>query len=73
MHLHQFDPSFRVRHAYYDVFGLAVTARVGKAVREAIDEAAKAGDADTSDLFTGVSRDLDKRLWLLEAHLQAER
>ena len=48
-------------------------ARVGKAVREAIDEAAKAGDADTSDLFTGVSRDLDKRLWLLEAHLQAER
>ncbi|MEK7830817.1 MAG: DNA starvation/stationary phase protection protein Dps, partial [Acidobacteriota bacterium] len=28
-------------------------------------------DADTSDLFTGVSRALDKSLWFLEAHLQA--
>lgn len=51
----------------------AACARVAKAVRKAIDEAAKAGDADTSDLFTGVSRGLDKSLWLLEAHLQADR
>jgi len=28
------------------------------------------GDADTADLFTGISRDLDKYLWFLEAHLQ---
>jgi starvation-inducible DNA-binding protein len=48
-------------------------ARVGKSVRKAIDETGKAGDADTSDLFTGVSRALDKYLWLVEAHLQAER
>ena len=48
-------------------------ARLGKSVRKAIDESAKAGDADTSDLFTGVSRDVDKSLWLLEAHLQADR
>ena len=41
--------------------------------RKAIDEAAKAGDADTSDLFTGISRGADKSLWLLEAHLQADR
>jgi starvation-inducible DNA-binding protein len=51
----------------------ASTARFGKAVRKAIDDAAKAGDADTSDLFTGVSRSVDKNLWLLEAHLQADR
>jgi starvation-inducible DNA-binding protein len=38
-------------------------------VRKAIDTAASAGDVDTSDLFTEVSRDLDKRLWFLEAHL----
>lgn len=31
------------------------------------------GDADTADLFTGVSRDADKYLWLLEAHLQGKR
>jgi starvation-inducible DNA-binding protein len=48
-------------------------ARFGKAVREAIDETGKAGDADTSDLLTGVSRAADKYLWLVEAHLQAER
>ena len=48
-------------------------ARLGWSVRKAIDESAKAGDADTSDLFTGVSRDVDKSLWLLEAHLQADR
>jgi starvation-inducible DNA-binding protein len=51
----------------------AALARFGKAVRKAIDESGKAGDADTSDLFTGISRDADKSLWLVEAHLQAER
>lgn len=45
----------------------------GKKVRKAIEQSAEAGDADTSDLFTGVSRDIDKHLWLLEAHLQAKR
>jgi starvation-inducible DNA-binding protein len=48
-------------------------ARSGKSVRKAIAESGKAGDADTSDLFTGVSRSLDKSLWLVEAHLQADR
>ena len=48
-------------------------ARFGKSVRKAIDDSAKAGDADTSDLFTGVSRAIDKNLWFVEAHLQAER
>jgi starvation-inducible DNA-binding protein len=51
----------------------AAYARFAKSVRKAIDEADKAGDADTSDLFTGVSRSADKGLWLLEAHLQADR
>jgi len=51
----------------------AALAKFGKAVRKAIDEAAKAGDADTSDLFTGISRAADKNLWLVEAHLQADR
>ncbi|QPC98162.1 DNA starvation/stationary phase protection protein Dps [Qipengyuania soli] len=43
----------------------------GKAVRAAIDDAATLGDADTSDLFTQISRETDKQLWFLEAHLQA--
>jgi starvation-inducible DNA-binding protein len=48
-------------------------AAFGKNVRRAIDAAAKAGDAGTSDLFTGVSREVDKYLWFLEAHLESVR
>lgn len=40
------------------------------AAREAIDETDKLGDANTSDLFTEVSRCADKYLYFLEAHLQ---
>jgi starvation-inducible DNA-binding protein len=51
----------------------AAYARFAKAVRKASADADKAGDADTSDLLTGLSRCADKGLWLLEAHLQADR
>ena len=44
-------------------------AAFGKAVRAAIDEADEAGDKDTADLFTGISRAIDKDLWFVEAHL----
>lgn len=40
--------------------------------REAINKADGLGDLDTADVFTEVSRDLDKSLWFLEAHLQAK-
>ena len=43
-------------------------AALGATTREAID-AADEEDADTADLFTGISRELDKALWFLEAHL----
>jgi starvation-inducible DNA-binding protein len=39
-------------------------------VRHAIEETDKLGDAGTADLFTGISRAVDKHLWFLEAHLQ---
>jgi starvation-inducible DNA-binding protein len=45
----------------------------GKMARKAIDEADELGDLDTADLFTEVSRGIDKWLWFVEAHLQAER
>jgi starvation-inducible DNA-binding protein len=38
--------------------------------RAAIDESDKSGDQSTADLFTEVSRGIDKGLWFLEAHLQ---
>lgn len=43
----------------------------GKEARAAIDEADKLNDADTADLFTEVSRGIDKWLWFVEAHVQA--
>jgi starvation-inducible DNA-binding protein len=46
-------------------------ANVAAATRAAIDTSAKAGDADTSDMFTEISRGLDKGLWFLESHLQS--
>lgn len=45
--------------------------RLAASYRAAIDAAAEIGDADTADLFTEVSRMIDKNLWFLEAHLQA--
>jgi starvation-inducible DNA-binding protein len=45
----------------------------GAKVRQGIDSTGSYGDAGTADLLTGISRDADKHLWLLEAHLQAER
>jgi starvation-inducible DNA-binding protein len=55
---------------HVDALSTAV-ADFGAKVRKGIDEAGRLGDADTSDLFTGVSRELDKDLWFLEAHLHA--
>jgi starvation-inducible DNA-binding protein len=46
-------------------------AELSATTRAAIDRADDLGDADTADLFTEVSRGLDKSLWFLEAHLQA--
>jgi starvation-inducible DNA-binding protein len=48
-------------------------ASFGKTARKAIDESNELGDLDTADLFTEVSRGIDKWLWFVEAHLQAER
>ncbi len=45
-------------------------AKFGNQVREDIDRADELGDTGTTDLLTGVSRQADKDLWFLEAHLQ---
>lgn len=46
----------------------AALATFGTSVRNAIDETAELGDADTADLFTGISRSIDQQLWRIESH-----
>lgn len=48
-------------------------AAAGKGVRQAIDASDAAGDKDTADLFTEISRELDKLLWFVEAHAQGAK
>ena len=51
----------------------SVMAAFGKSVRRAVAEANNLGDLDTAEMFTEISCGLDKWLWLVEAHQQAER
>jgi starvation-inducible DNA-binding protein len=43
----------------------------GAEARNTINEADELKDADTADLFTEISRGIDKWLWFVEAHSQA--
>ena len=46
----------------------AAIATFGASARAGIDAATALGDAATADLFTGISRGVDKLLWKVEAH-----
>ena len=48
-------------------------AAFGKVARKGIEEATKLADLDTADVFTEVSRGIDKWLWFVEAHAQSGR
>ena len=45
----------------------------GREARMTIDETDGLDDADTADIFTEVSRGIDKWLWFVEAHTQASK
>ncbi|HSK72463.1 MAG TPA: DNA starvation/stationary phase protection protein Dps [Pyrinomonadaceae bacterium] len=57
-------------HAHVEALSNAL-ADFGKKVRENIDQADELGDMDTADIFTEISRSIDKLLWFVEAHIQA--
>ena len=44
-------------------------AAYGKGVRGTIERTDALGDKDTADIFTEISRGVDKYLWFVEAHL----
>ena len=43
----------------------------GREARATINHANELDDADTADIFTEISRGIDKWLWFVEAHTQA--
>ncbi len=45
----------------------------GEEARATIEEAERLEDADTADMFTEISRGIDKWLWFVEAHNQASK
>ena len=45
----------------------------GQAARATIEEADELDDADTADIFSEISRGIDKWLWFVEAHSQATK
>lgn len=45
----------------------------GEEARNTISEADELEDADTADMFTEISRGIDKWLWFVEAHSQASK
>jgi starvation-inducible DNA-binding protein len=59
-------------HAHVEAVARALST-FGSEARLTIDESDDLGDADTSDLFTEISRGIDKWLWFVEAHTQAEK
>ena len=56
--------------AHVDALSTAL-ADFGKAARKNIDKTDELGDADTADIYTGISRGVDKLLWFVEAHNQS--
>jgi starvation-inducible DNA-binding protein len=48
-------------------------AMYAKHLREAMNKTSEWNEQDTNDLYVEVSREVDKKLWFLEAHLQRHR
>jgi starvation-inducible DNA-binding protein len=70
--LAEYPPAIADGSAHVEAVARALST-FGREARVSIDEANTLDDADTADLFTEVSRGIDKWLWFVEAHMQAAK
>jgi len=72
-------PGFIAIHELFDKVSVVVEdfsdqvagalAAFGQSAREAVGKATEFGDVDTADLFTEISRGIDRQLWFVESHV----
>ncbi len=67
--LEEYPHTITEGHDHVEAVSAAI-AHCAKSVRSAIESCEDCGDAGSADLFTEVSRELDKMLWMVEAHNQ---
>ena len=68
------DYPLNISAGHEHVNALAHTlASYGENVRNVIAQADELMDKDTADIFTQISREVDKYLWFVEAHVQGSR
>lgn len=69
--LEPYSPTIVDEHEHVHAISAAL-ARFGELVRDGIEKTDQLDDMGTSDLLIDVARDVDKLLWLVEAHLGEE-
>ena len=72
-HMPENDTHSASSENYYIQSLSGALASFGKIAREAIGKSNQLGDAVSADIFTEISRGVEKWLWMVEAHLQSQR
>lgn len=70
--LEEYPPAIADGLAHVEAVAKALST-FGHEARHTIDQTGELDDADTADLFTEISRGIDKCLWFVEAHSQAPK
>jgi starvation-inducible DNA-binding protein len=70
--LAEYPPDIADGSAHVEAVARALST-FGQSARATIEEADAFDDADTADIFTEISRGIDKWLWFVEAHSQATK
>ncbi|OLE65718.1 MAG: DNA starvation/stationary phase protection protein Dps [Acidobacteria bacterium] len=69
--LQEYPPAIASGKEHVEALSRAL-AYFGETARKAIGQTDEIGDKGTADIFTEISRGMDKDLWFVEAHSQAD-